>query len=63
MKRWEADNSQKIHNKKVQNVKGTIRKSLKNPISPRPISAPQLNDLTKVLSEFGLSKFTKVNPI
>ena len=60
MKKWETDNIQKVHNKKLQNVKGTIRPSLKHPISPRPISAPQVNDLAKVLSEFGLSKFTKV---
>ena len=60
MKKWEADNSQKIHSKKLQNVKPTIRKSLKHPISPRPLSAPQPNDLLKTLSEFGLSKFSKV---
>jgi hypothetical protein len=60
MKKWEAENSQKIHNKKLQNAKGTIRKSLKHPISPRPISAPQGNELMKTISEFGLSKFTKV---
>ena len=60
MKKWEAENSQKIHSKKLQNAKGTIRKSLKHPISPRPLSAPQPNDLLKTLSEFGLSKFSKV---
>jgi len=62
MKKSETDNTQKTQNKKLQNVKGNIRPSLKHPISPRPISAPQPNDLTKVLSEFGLSKFTKVIP-
>ena len=62
MKKWESDNSQKIHNKKLQNTKPTIKKPSKAPTSPstRPLSAPQPNDLIKTLSEFGLSKFSKV---
>ena len=60
MKTWEANNSQKMHLKKLQNAKFTIRPNLKYPGTPRPVSAPQLNNLSKLLSEFSLQQYHKV---
>ncbi|OMJ81898.1 hypothetical protein SteCoe_17537 [Stentor coeruleus] len=59
MKKWETENSQKIHNKKVQNVKPTIRPNLKIFDTPRPISAQNPTALTKLLTEFSLTKYLK----
>jgi hypothetical protein len=63
MKKWEADNLQKAHLKKLQNAKPTIRSSLKYPGTPRPISAQQSGNISKMLSDFSLGQYQKVNSI
>ena len=60
MKKWEAENLQKMHLRKLQNAKPTIRKSLKYPGTPRPISAQQPSEMSKLLSDFSLTKYSKV---
>ena len=60
MKKWEAEFSQKIHNKKLKNAKPVIRTSIKYPEIRRSSTTTQPTIFMRNLSEFSLTKFYRV---
>ena len=63
MKKWEANNLQKAHIRKLQNAKPAIRTSLKYPGTPKPNSAVQSGNISKFLSDYSLTQYQKVKII